>query len=172
MTIHVKGRGIHHTNPSFKIYRGTDTLGDPAFVVDAGELDRRGSESEFRVISKHENGTDFEHDGAYVLELKGGGLFFKRLYSSIVEFTGVLFAARYYPPDFEIKAGASLKGIIEDPDNGDAITVCEDTKYYHPDTQTEWSAGHLLMPFLPPRQKIRPGIYTIVVEMPRKETES
>lgn len=172
MTIHVEGRGIYRQNPSFKIYRGHNAYDDPAFTVSGGELDIRETLDEFRVISKHENGTDIEHDAAYVLELKGAGLSFKTLYNTQVQFTGVLYEARYYPPDFEIKAGASLEGLDVSVSGDKTITLCEDTEYYHPDTQTEWPAGHLMMPFMPPRQKLKPGIFTIVVEMPCKEVES
>jgi hypothetical protein len=172
MTIEIKGRGSYRHSPAIEIYESDNGWhGEPVYRVIGGEIQTYENRNAFRITSRHENGTDVEHDPAFVFELEGAGLNWDRLVGPRVMFQGVMLKIRHYPVDFKIADGADLKklGTVND-DITDKIYTCEDTEYYHPATQSEWPAGHLMMPYLPPRVKVKPcPIYIVANFTPQKE---
>lgn len=156
MTIHIKGGRTmwQGPNPSIAIYEqfAAYLTGDPLYKMDNAEFDLRTDRSggEFQIQTRHENGTDFEHDAARIAYFAGHGAQFRGLSGPRLEFTGVLFEARHYAPDFDLVPGADTSFSRDNPD----IDVCNDERCGEP---------HLLMPYMPPTQFVNPQ--PIIIEI-------
>ena len=158
MTLEIDGRGLYNRDPSVEIYQGSDWGDDPLFRLTAADLQEFDHNRGFRVITKHENGTDFEHDGAYLFELEGAGLSYHRYAGGRLMFHAVGLKVRHYDKGFEIAPGVKTDFFDTDCDE---IGVC-DSDLYHPADQDAWPKGHLIMPYMPPRQKLKVGqIYLV-----------
>jgi hypothetical protein len=162
MTIHIAGRSIYKTAPAAEIWFGSDRWSseEPAFTLEAADLQEFEHNSTFRLTTKHEDGTDVEHDSAYVFELVGTGLTFVDFSGPQIKFRAVALEVRHYPANFKIEDGADISRIDMSDDVGDKIYTCQDTEYYHPDET--WPPGHLMMPYMPPHQEIKVGPIFIV----------
>lgn len=135
---------------------------DPIVRIVNAELDVRQDRTDFSIKTRHEDGTDVEHDASYLAIFEGGGLQFIETHADRVTFSGALISARYYPEDFKIEDGADLSGLNVSFES-DKIYTCDDTTWYHAEG-SEWPAGHLVMPFQPPKQKWKAGLYTLTLE--------
>jgi hypothetical protein len=148
--------------PKISISENHYGRGDELIVLDNAEFTvRTDNGNEWTVQSRHANGTDFEHDAARIAFIEGSGAVFKGVYGSVLEFTGVLMKAKYYPEDFEIKAG------VETPWDGDCGVI----------EQCDYSAclaegnEHILMPYMPPKQKVKPLSVLISIEFQNGDNE-
>lgn len=163
MTTTIDGRGVYTKSPRIII---ADQIGyEEHFVLEHADLEVRSNTKTFVIRSRHESGTDVEHDSASVAIFEGAGLQFDRAVSNRVYFTGVLYDARYYADPSKIMPGMSFAelGLAS---NG-VIEVCEDREYYHGDSG--WPTGHLIMPYQPPKKRINPGLYMIILDYGSQE---
>lgn len=134
---------------------------DDLFIVNGGYIEKMSRDSsEFTIAAKHENGTDFEHDSAYVFMLEGAGLSFEHMMGTTLYFSGVIMKGSWYDPDTKLEPGAKSPH----SQDTDEMYLCEDTEYYHP-ADAEWRPGHLIMPFTPPKRKFQAFIAEIVIEI-------
>ncbi len=136
--------------------------GEDLFQIENVELQTHASSSEFILKSRHMNGTDVEHDAAYIAYFTGAGLSWVSLHGKVINFTGVLMTVEHYPQDFVIEDGASLSGInVSSYD--DKILTCDDCV---------GDDAHLIMPFTPPRQKFAPALVDIEISFHQKKEKS
>lgn len=157
MTLHVKGGRTMWRGPGPKIsvyenYYGRE--GNALFEIDNGEFTLRPENgNEFDIRSRHENGTDVEHDAAYLITLGGSGAVFKGVYGPRLEFTGVLMEGRWYDEDYKIEPGAKTP---REDDDCDIIEMCDSEHCEKP---------HLIMPYLPPeRTPMRARSVVVVID--------
>lgn len=121
----------------------------------------RGVDS-WQVKARHDNGTDFEHDAASVAILEGVALQFQYMQYGEAHFTGYLLEGSWYDSGTVMEPGMEFPHSSDNP----TVEVCEDTEYYHPEGAT-WKAGHLLMPYTPPKRKVEPREVSITVSYRR-----
>ena len=150
MTIEIHGRAMYKNSPRLTISEFRWSNSEPLVTIDNAEIRFSNSDNDtFTIISRHPDGTDVEHDAAYVAYFEGAGLIFRDTHASVVGFNGVILSAKYYPTDFDF--------------TGDKFYVCDDTTYYHA-PGSEWLAGHLIMPYTPPDQRWKPAQYWIELD--------
>lgn len=142
------GRSMYKSAPALHI---EDLWGgdDPLFEWNAVELVERPY-GQFVLQVRHENATDLEHDSSYIGVLEGTGLRFDSTAGPRFSFTGAILEAKYYPEEIKIVSGTGL-GWMQSSDL-DAIETCG-----------ECDDPHLIMPYQPPKQKIKPRAVRITL---------
>lgn len=157
----IYGRARYKNSPTLTI--SEREWDDPIIRIVNAELDTRRERSDFSIKTRHEDGTDVEHDAAYLAIFEGGGLQFVETHANKVTFTCALVSARYYPEQFKLEDGADLSSLDVSFEH-DKIYTCDDNIWYHKEG-SDWPAGHLIMPYQPPKQKWKAGLYTLTLEL-------
>jgi hypothetical protein len=153
-TIEIQGRTRYASGPTTRVTVREDRFSsEPLLVIHGGLIEQRDRSTEFVLGSKHMSATDEEHDSAYVTYLEGAGLALDHIGAHGITFTAVILKAKYYAEE----------PVPEDVGDCDYAQCMEDEE------------KHGYLPFTPPKQTWKPGVYEIYVEYigrPEKDEES
>jgi hypothetical protein len=155
----IEGRSRMFSNgPRISIYEGSDTWGEPVFVLTEASLREDWKDGMFQISVTHYDASDIEHDSSYVFTLEGLGLTYKETYGPLVRFNAVAMGVQMYPAGWKAVDGAVLPQ--EDDDQGKTLYTCDYEQCPEP---------HLVMPFTPPEVKWTPKKVLIELDFHAKK---